>query len=290
MLFRIIGLIFFLQENMSKMPKKNIINKFPEVKLLKKPRKLRQTWLKDVGFHEAPHYLERMGLSELEDFLEVAADRIDYVKFTTPQVLYSPKEWLDKKIKLYKKYEIVPYLDHTYFKFAYKNNCVEHSIKHGKSIGFDSMEFMNTGGEVSEKQWIDWRKLAKSVSIGFMYEHHPLRNWKPGSPDFPSSSEEILKTADPFLNDGADFVILDHEEFELQNENAKNVFDKVINNFGLEKLCFEVTSPREGLKQWHKDLSEYIKLFGQDCNVCNIMPSQILQVEPLRDDNLLRQF
>ena len=70
----------------------------------------------------------------------------------------------------------------------------------------------------------------------------------------------------------------------------KNVFDKVIKNLGLEKLCFEVTSPREGLKQWHKDLSEYIKLFGQDCNVCNIMPSQILQVEPLRDDNLLRQF
>ena len=272
------------------MLKKNIINKFPEVKLLKKPRKLRQTWLKDVGFHEAPHYLERMGLLELEDFLEVAADRIDYVKFTTPQVLYSPKEWLDKKIKLYKKYEIVPYLDHTYFKFAYKNNCVEHSIKHGKSLGFDSMEFMNTGGEVSEKQWIDWRKLAKSVSIGFMYEHHPLRNWKPGSPDSPSSSEEILNTAFPFLDDGAEFIVLDHEEFELQKDNAKTNFDEIINKLGLEKLCFEVTSPREGLKKWYKDTSSYIRLFGPECNVCNIMPSQILQVEPLRDDNLLRQF
>ena len=34
----------------------------------------------------------------------------------------------------------------------------------------------------------------------------------------------------------------------------------------------------------------YIELFGSDFNVFNIMPSQILQVEPLRDDNLLRQF
>ena len=66
------------------------LNTFPRLKLPKKPRQLRQTWLKDVGFHEAPHYLERLGLNELEDFLEVAADRIDYVKFTTPQVLYSP--------------------------------------------------------------------------------------------------------------------------------------------------------------------------------------------------------
>ncbi len=275
---------------MSKMLKKNIINKFPEVKLLKKPRKLRQTWLKDVGFHEAPHYLERMGVLELEDFLDVTANRIDYVKFTTPQVLYSPKEWLDKKIKLYKKYNISPYLDHTYFKFAYKNNCVEYAIKHGKSLGFESIEFMNTGDEISEKQWIDWRKLTKSISINFMYEHHPLKNWKPGSSDLPSSSDEILKTAYPFLNDGAEFIVLDHEEFELQKDNAKKVFDEIINTVGLNKICFEVTSPREDINQWYKDLTSYIKLFGSECNVCNIMPSQILQVEPLRDNNLLRQF
>ena len=121
----------------------NINNKFPKINLPKKPRKLRQTWLKDVGFHEAPHYLERMGLTELEDFLEVASERIDYVKFTTPQVLYSPNEWLNKKLNLYKKYNIIPFLDHTYFKFAYKNNCVDYAIKHGKSLGFESMEFMN---------------------------------------------------------------------------------------------------------------------------------------------------
>ena len=268
----------------------NINNKFPKINLPKKPRKLRQTWLKDVGFHEAPHYLERMGLTELEDFLEVASERIDYVKFTTPQVLYSPNGWLNKKINLYKKYNIIPFLDHTYFKFAYKNNCVDHAIKHGKSLGFESMEFMNTGNEVSEKQWIIWRKLAKSISINFMYEHHPLKNWKSGSVDLPSSAEEILNLAHPFLNDGADFVVLDHEEFELQKGEAKKVFDKIIQNLGLEKICFEVTSPREGLKQWKKDLSSYINLFGKNCNVCNIMPSQILQVEPLRDENLLRQF
>ena len=37
-----------------------------------KPRDLRQTWLKDVGFDEAPKYIERMGLVELEDFLQAA--------------------------------------------------------------------------------------------------------------------------------------------------------------------------------------------------------------------------
>ena len=73
---------------------------FPQLKLPDKPRSLRQTWIKDVGFHEAPHYLERMGLIELIDFLEATSDRIDYVKFTTPQVIYSPDEWIKKKISL----------------------------------------------------------------------------------------------------------------------------------------------------------------------------------------------
>ena len=263
---------------------------FPKIKLQPKPRKIRQTWLKDVGFHEAPHYFERLGLIELSDLLEVCANRIDYVKFTTPQVLYSPEKWIKKKINTYKKYDIKPYLDHTYFKFAYKKNCVEHAIKNGKSLGFDSIEFMNTGNDISEMQWFKWRKFAKNVSLNFMYEHHPSRNWDPTSQDNPSTSDEILKISEAFLNDGADFVILDHEEFELQQDNAKTTFSKVIQKVGFEKICFEVTSPREGINQWHKDLTSYIKLFGPDCNVCNIMPSQILQVEPLRDNNLLRQF
>ena len=55
---------------------------------------------------------------------------------------------------------------------------------------------MNTGGEVSEKQWIDWRRLAKSVSIGFMY--HSFKKLEPGSLDISSSSEEILNNASPF--------------------------------------------------------------------------------------------
>ena len=262
---------------------------FPEVQLKHKPRKLRQTWIKDVGYHEAPHYLERMGLLELDDFLQVAADRIDYAKLTTPQVLYSPPEWLSKKLKLYRDFDVEPYLDHTYFKFAYKKNCVEEAIRHARNLGFSLMEFMNTGNDVSEKQWIQWRRFAIDNSMRFMYEHHPLRNWKEGSPDHASSAEDILNTAAPFLQDGAEYIVLDHEEFEIQQNQAKVVFDQIITKVGLERVCFEVTSPREGLKQWLADLSEYVKLFGPDCNTCNIMPSQLLQVEPIRDSNLLRQ-
>jgi len=35
-----------------------------------KPRRLNQTWIKDIGYDQAPYYNEKMGLYELEDFLE----------------------------------------------------------------------------------------------------------------------------------------------------------------------------------------------------------------------------
>ena len=51
-----------------------------------KPRTKNQLWIKDVGYDEAPWYSERMGLPELEDFLKVAGERIDYVKIATTHV------------------------------------------------------------------------------------------------------------------------------------------------------------------------------------------------------------
>ena len=107
-----------------------------------KPRSKNQIWIKDVGFDEAPWYRERMGLQELEDFLDVADNRIDHVKITTLQVLGHPKEWLERKIKLYKKHSIQPYLDHGYFLKAFKKGKVNEAIDAAADLGFSAMEFM----------------------------------------------------------------------------------------------------------------------------------------------------
>ena len=125
-----------------------------------KPRTKKQMWVKDVGYDEAPWYLERMGLTELEDFLSVAAERIDYVKITTTQVLNHPSNWVNRKIELYKKHSIQPYLDHGYFVRAYRNGVVDEAIEVGAELGFSVMEFMNTFGDIPEHQIRAWRQRA----------------------------------------------------------------------------------------------------------------------------------
>ena len=247
-----------------------------------KPRKLNQTWIKDIGYDQAPHYSEKMGLYELEDFLTVTSERIDHVKITTTQILNCPEIWLKKKIEAYKKYKVQPYLDHTYFMKAYEVGAVDKAIVLGKELGFEYIEFMSTYKDVPEEDLFRWRKLSKELGLNMFYEHHPKRNWFKSSDEESSAFADIISMAKPFIDDGAQMLVLDHEEFELQNNEGKVNYKEIIDYFGKEKICFEITSPKEGNERWLHDLKKYFQLFGSNINDCNVMPSQALLIENLR--------
>lgn len=259
-----------------------LINEIFDIPTFEKPRALRQTWLKDVGFDEAPVYSERMGLVELADFLEVSAPRLDFVKIVTSQILYSPEHWLKRKIETYQRFGIEPYLDHSFFISAYKQGIVDKAISAGRGLGFRVIEFMNTGNDVSPQQWKTWRNLALENDMRIVFEYHPSRNWDPDQPDHPITAEGILATASPFLDDGAFAVMLDHDLFEPHNNATIDAIASVVDELGLERLVFEATSPKEGPMIWHKNLMTYFGVFGPDCNVANIMPSQAMYVESMR--------
>jgi phosphosulfolactate synthase (CoM biosynthesis protein A) len=250
-----------------------------------KPRISRQLWVKDVGYDEAPWYNERMGLTELEDFLNVAGERIDYVKIATTQVLSHPTEWLKRKIELYKKHSVQPYLDHGFFLRAYKNGIVDEAIEAGAELGFPVIEFMNTFGDVSDQQIKAWRKHAINCGMSIIYEHHPERGWRKGSSDVvdvPATAAEIVQGAEPFLAHGAFTLLIDHEEIEIQEEAAKDVLNEVQEILGKDRVAFEVTSTKEAEMMWYANLLDYFEMFGSDCNVTNIMPSQVMLIDLLR--------
>ena len=79
--------------------------------------------------------------------------------------MYSPGEWLKRKIATYQRYEVEPYLDHSFFMQAYKRGVVEEAIAAGRELGFRAIEFMNTTDDVSPAQWKSWRKLALELDM-----------------------------------------------------------------------------------------------------------------------------
>ena len=247
-----------------------------------KPRTKNQVWMKDVGYDEAPWYSERMGLTELEDFLSVASDRIDFVKITTTQVLGHPEDWLKQKLSLYRKFLVQTYLDHGYFKRAFKKGIVDEAIEAGANLGFAAMEFMDTFGDAPDWQVKNWRQRAIDCGMNIIYEHHPESGWRSTKKVLPASSKKIIDAAEPFVEHGAITVLIDHEEIELQSDAAKDVLSEVMSYFGNGVVAFEVTSPKESEMTWYSNIINYFNLFGSDCNITNIMPSQVMLIDPLR--------
>ena len=104
-----------------------------------KPRELHQTWLKDVGYHEAPAYREHLGLAELADFLEVPpAARLR--EAPPPQIINAPRPWMERKIATYHQHQVTTYLDHTYFLAAYRHGAVAPAIALAAALGVRAIE------------------------------------------------------------------------------------------------------------------------------------------------------
>jgi phosphosulfolactate synthase len=248
-----------------------------------KPRPLRQTWLKDVGWHEAPGYREHLGLAELADFLEVAGARLDYVKLLPAQIINAPRAWLERKIATYHGNVVATYLDHTYFLTAYRHGTVEPAIALAGELGVRAIEFMNTGADVTPGCWQRWRAQAAEHGLQVIFEYHPPHHWDPAEPVRASGADEILQAATPFLDGGAVKLMIDHDEFDLMGDHAEEELSPLVARLGLATLVFEVASPKDGAEKWHRHLTDYFRRFGPDCNVANLMPSQVMAVEPLRE-------
>ena len=76
-------------------------------------------------------------------------------------------------------------------------------------------------------------------------------------------------------------MLIDHEEIEL-HDSKSDVLTGVLEHFGKNKVSFEVTSPKEAEVRCYSDILNYFELFGTDCNLTNIMPSQVMLIDPLR--------
>ena len=88
---------------------------------------------------------------------------------------------------------------------------VDEAIEAGAALGFSVMEFMNTFGDVPERQLGKWRSLARDCGMSLIYEHHPERGWRKSVADRPATPAEIIEGAEPFLADGAFTLLIDPE-------------------------------------------------------------------------------
>ena len=75
---------------------------------------------------------------------------------------------------------------------------------------------------------------------------------------------------------------IDSDLFDALGNQSDYEINKLIKEYSLEKLVFEVESPKNGRDKWQKHLNQFFNKISPDCNVSNIMTSQLTNVEALR--------
>jgi phosphosulfolactate synthase (CoM biosynthesis protein A) len=251
-----------------------------------KPRTIGQTWLKDPGLADS-EWGSRIGLTELADFLDAMASRIDYVKFMPEQVIICPHGWLARKVETYARYGVPAYFDHGYFNLAQRTGVrLEDAILASRELGISTMEFWNAGKPVSPARWGELTRFAASNELKIIFEYHPahlfdtttgLRLRTPSVPERPIDVDEIVRTAMPCLEAGAMAVMVDHKTFDDLGDRAEEVLVALVNRLGIARVIFEVDSEK------HKEhLAGYLKIIGPEANLANLLPGQLTSVDIMR--------
>ncbi len=228
-----------------------------------------------------------MSLTELTDYLEAMASRLDYVKISPPQALACPHDWVARKVETYVRHGVVPYFDHGYFNMARRLGVkVEDAILAARELGMRVIEFWNAGAPVTADRWGELVRFAASNDMKVIFEYHPAHLFDPvtglrlpGSPpqDRVIDAEEILRTAMPCLEAGAMVLMVDHKTFDALGDRAGEVLEKLVERLELPRIVFEADSEKH-----QEHLAAYFKLIGPDANVANLLPGQAPSVDIMR--------
>lgn len=230
-----------------------------------KPRSFGVTMVMDKG----------LGISAFEDLLAIAAPYIDFIKLGFGTLALTPESIAKEKINISSKYGIHLYPGGTFFEVAYTKNKVEEYLKWLKDIGFSWVEISSGVIEFQSNERFSMIKTAKDSGFQIITE---IGKKQAGS------ITPIHELVNQFAQDilaGASYVIIEGREtgenigiFNKMGEVDALYVQEVNESIDCQKCIWETPKKAQQV--------DLMKLIGQNVNLGNIAPADILSVESLR--------
>lgn len=226
-----------------------------------KPRNEGITLALDKGF----------SIRQAEDFCEAAAEYTDIVKlgWGTSYVTRN----LEEKIDVYNRNDIPVYLGGTLFEAYVLRDQLDDYVGLLKRYGLHYVEVSNGTILLSEKRKLDIiEQLSKDFTV--------LSEVGSKNPNDIIPPYKWVKMIQNEMKAGAWKVICEAREsgtvgvFRPNGEIRSGLIDEIADQVPVENLVFE--APQKEQQVW------FIRKFGSNANLGNIMPSEVISVETLR--------
>jgi phosphosulfolactate synthase len=226
-----------------------------------KPRNYGVTMVMDKG----------LSLREAEDFMSVGSEFTDFVKLGFGTSLITPG--LEKKLMVYKKSGVVPYLGGTLFEAFIIRNMFREFVDFLDKHKIELVEVSDGSYDIEHKKKLEYISiLAKRGTV-----ISEVGSKKKNIVYSPDEWVEMMKTE---LNAGAVKVIAEAREsgtIGIYNDDGSinhTLIRTISDNVKLENVIWE--APLKSQQAW------FIKHFGANVNLGNIPPSEIIPLEALR--------
>jgi phosphosulfolactate synthase len=217
-----------------------------------------------------------LGLQETTDLLEVGASYLDFLKLSFgTSALYTP-ELLHKKISLARSYGVDVLPGGTFFEVAYIQGKAELYLERAKALGFSAIEISD--GTIELPAAARTKYIKHAVGLGFKVLTEVGKKDQRDSSPISLMREQIQQD----VKDGAYKVIIEARESGI----GVSIFDDQgnIDFFKMQQLLLAVAD--EAAIMWEAPLKKqqlaFIKMLGNNVNLGNIAPKDILALECLR--------
>ena len=237
---------------------KNILTFLPERPV--KPRNSGITMVMDKG----------LSTREAEDFMSVGSEYTDFVKLGFGTSLITPG--FEKKIVIYKESGVVPYFGGTLFEAFIIRNMFAEFVEFLDKHEIDLVEVSDGSYNFEHKKKLEYiSKLAKRGTV--------ISEVGSKKKDVVYSPEEWVAMMRSELEAGSAKVIAEAREsgtIGIYNEDGSvnnKIICEIADHVKLENVIWE--APLKSQQAW------FIKTFGENVNLGNIAPNEIIPLESL---------
>jgi phosphosulfolactate synthase len=233
-----------------------------------KPRRRGITSMIDFG----PDTFGWTGAPEgIRNVLEACAEYIDYAKIFALNALLLPREVTRAAARTYRDYGVVPFAGGILFEYAWQRNELD---------GLERLlaELEIGGLEISEN-YVSLRPEERARMIERFQKRGVYVKYEFGrkNPSEPLSLEELGGVVEAVGRHGIEHVIVEQSDFDMLVAARPDAIPRLKAQPWFERLLIEADPYR--FPQQHVEL---LQTFGNDANLANITPGQVLRLEGFR--------
>ena len=242
----------------------------PSIRSRKKPRKSGLTMMMDWG----------LPLGQQADWLELVAPSVDLAKFVCGTSRLYEEDYLQRKIELYKKHDVHPFIGGQFLEYVYATQGIGAAkpfFEEAKRLGFQAIEVSDNCVPLLG----DTRQTLIRTAVDCGLEVHG----EVGSKSEDTGAETLIAQANECFEAGADVVLVEGAELLVDGEPNRAVLTRLRDALDLEKVIFELIGPWvPGTLQCdvYQLKKFYISEFGPNVNIANVMPADVWETEALR--------